>query len=348
MKKLKNYFRLLAEGHKNGILSRLLQPVFQAAGKIFGIVSNLRRWCYDKKILPKKRLPFPVVSIGNLTWGGTGKTPLVEYLARRICSLRRTPLVLTRGYGQDEVKQLRHHLPRAVLGVGENRTKVAETIAKEKRIDVAILDDGLQHIKVERDVEIITLNSINPFGNEKLIPAGILREPLSVLKYATIVVLTHVNLLTAEKLKELKERIEKLAPKAQIVQSYLEPLFFYRARNRSRVSLDKMDGRKVATFAAVGTPRSFQLVLQMLNIKTIRNFEFMDHHAYSEKELKEIEEVSQMAGADEIVTTEKDFYRSQKMISGSLNPLILATRLRILSGENILTDRLFRVLGVKR
>ena len=109
-----------------------------------------------------------------------------------------------------------------------------------------------------------------------------------------------------------------------------------------------MQGKKAATFAAVGTPRSFQLVLQRCGIKTIRNFEFLDHHQYTEAELQEIKEISQSAGADEIITTEKDFFRSRELMTRALNPLILAARLRIHSGEEILTDRLLRLLGIKR
>jgi tetraacyldisaccharide-1-P 4'-kinase len=114
------------------------------------------------------------------------------------------------------------------------------------------------------------------------------------------------------------------------------------------MSLDKLQSKKVATFAAVGTPRSFQLVLQRASVKTVRNFEFLDHHEYIENELAEIREISRSAGVEEVITTEKDFYRSRDLISRVLNPLVLAARIRVRSGEEILTDRLLRLLGIKR
>ena len=143
---------------------------------------------------------------------------------------------------------------------------------------------------MERDVEIIVVNSLNPFGNGQLLPRGILREPMPVLGRATVVVLTHVNLVTSEQLKQLRTQIQVLAPRSQLVEAYMEPLFLYRAKNRARLSIEKMQNRKTATFAAVGTPRSFQLVLQRSGIKTVRNFEFLDHHEYTETDRGEIKE----------------------------------------------------------
>ncbi len=348
MDSFKNYFRLLAEDKQNNATSSFLSAFLSLAAWGYGLGVRMFRWLYEHKVLPRKRLPYPVISVGNLTWGGTGKTPFVEYLARKIAAHRRVPLVLTRGYSHDEAVELQHHLPAAVIGVGKDRAKVAERVKKErKHVDIAVLDDGLQHQVLERDVDIVVVNSLNPFGNGKLIPRGILREPLNVLKRAAIIVLTHVNLVSPEELKTLKEKLSALAPQAQLVETLMEVLFLYRAKTKVRMSIEKMNGKRVATFAAVGTPRSFQLVLQRFRLKTVRNFEFLDHHEYTKTELLKIKEIAQSAGAEEIITTEKDFYRSRDLITNTLNPFVLAARLRVVSGEEILTDRLFRLLGVK-
>ncbi len=345
---MKNYFRLLAEDKQHDATSGILQLFLSLAARGYGLGVGVFRWLYEHKVLARKRLPYPVISVGNLTWGGTGKTPFVEYLARKIGTHRRVPLVLTRGYSHDEAIELQTHLPAAIIGVGKDRAKVAERVQQEKRhVDIAILDDGLQHQVLERDVDIVVVNSLNPFGNGNLIPRGILREPLSVLKRAAIIVLTHVNLVSPEELKTLKARIALLAPQAQLVETVMEVLFLYRAKTKVRTAVEKMAGRRVATFAAVGTPRSFQLVLQRFQLKTIRNFEFLDHHEYTKEELLKIKEVAQSAGVEEIITTEKDFYRSRELITETLNPMVLAARLRVVSGEEILTDRLNRLLGVK-
>ena len=345
MKSVKNYFRLLAEDQENGVTAKLLKPVASGLSYLYGGGVSFLRQFYQRGILPRRRLPFPVISVGNLTWGGTGKTPLVEYLARRVIERRRTPLVLTRGYGHDEIEQMKVHLPNLRIGVGKERYEVARGF--KDRIDVAILDDGFQHWKMARDIEIVTVNAMNPFGNGKLFPRGILREPREALRRASVIVLTHINLVGPDQLSKLKDQIRTLAPSSCMVDSYLEPLFFYRASKRSRVSLQQLMNRKVATFSAVGSPRSFQLLLTRLGIKPVRNFEFCDHHAFTTLELKEILEVSQKSDAvEDVITTEKDFYRNPKEITEIVDPLVLAARLHIASGEEILADRVFRLLGV--
>lgn len=346
--KIKNYFRLLAEDRQGGIAAQMLKPLIRGLSLFYGGGVVLLRGLYEKGILPRKRLPFPVISVGNLTWGGTGKTPLVEYLARRVIERRRTPLVLTRGYGADEVHELRSHLPGARIGVGRERYEAASRVARNERVHVAILDDGFQHWKVMRDIEIVTVNALNPFGNGKLFPRGILREPKPVLRRATLIVLTHVNLIGAKELTKLREEIRRLAPRSFLAEAYLEPLFFYRAKRRTRLSLPQLGNRRVATFSGVASPRSFQLVLARLGIKPVRNFEYGDHHAFSRAELEEIRQVSEKSEVEEIITTEKDFYRAPETITEILDPLVLAARLQISAGEEILTDRIFDLLGVGR
>lgn len=345
---MKDYFRRLAEGYENGLASKIFLPLLEAAAGVYGAAAGTTRSLYEKKILKSRKLPFPVISIGNLTWGGTGKTPLVEYVARRIAERQHTPLILTRGYGKDEAEQYRQHLPRAVLGIGKNRFQVARKITQTQKIDAAILDDGMQHWPLHRDFEIITLSAINPFGNGKLIPRGILREPVPELRRASAVVMTHSDLIPPKDLIALKDIIRKWAPEAVLVEAYLEPLFFYRAKKKVRFPIAKLQNQKVTTFSAVGSPRSFRLLLSKMKIKAVRNFEFSDHHPFTEKELREIKEVSESAYIEEILTTEKDFYRNPTLIADVLNPLVLATRLRIHSGEEEFNRRLLRLVEAVR
>ncbi len=340
----RNYFRRLAEGYEDDSLARFLSPILELASGVYGSVVASKRAAAEKNGT-RKKLPFPVVSVGNLTWGGTGKTPLVEFIARRVGERNRKVLILTRGYGSDESEQFRNHLQeKAVIGVGKDRYQVAQDLLKNHKIDFAILDDGLQHWPIHRDFEIITISALNPFGNRKLIPRGILREPLNVLSRASMIVISHANLISAKELEALKTEIRQHAPKASLIETYLEPLFFYRAKKRARVPLNKLENQKVATFSGVGAPRSFQLMLSRLKMKPVRNFEFGDHHRFSDHELKEIKEVSDSSALAEIITTEKDFFRCQESISEIINPLVLATRLRISSGEGVFMQHLAKLL----
>lgn len=339
----RNYFRRLAEDYEKGTLAQFLLPFLEFSSGIYGSEIRKKRVAYENGKSQRKKLPVPVVSIGNLTWGGTGKTPLVEFIARRLAERGRKVLILTRGYGHDESEQMKHHMPDVLIGVGKNRYETACELAKKHPVDIAILDDGLQHFRLQRDLEIVTINALNPFGNGKLLPRGILREPLETLSRAHLVVISHSNLISNENLEKIKTEIRTHAPQAGMVETFLEPLFFYRAKKKVRVPLNKLENQKVTTFSGVGVPRSFQLMLARLQIRPLRNFEFPDHHPFSESDLKEIKEVSTSSSASEIITTEKDFFRCQNLIA-ELNPLVLAARLRIASGEGILMQKLARLL----
>ncbi|MBU3758860.1 MAG: tetraacyldisaccharide 4'-kinase [Candidatus Omnitrophica bacterium] len=346
-KKLKTYFRLLAEDREQGKLADLMYPMLKAASKVYARGVEARRQKFARQE-NRRRLKFPVISVGNLTWGGTGKTPLVEYIVRLISDAQKTPLILSRGYSHDEIEQYRQHLPRVLIGVGKDRYETAERAAQKNRIDAAVLDDGFQHWALERDLEIVTVNTLNPFGNGELVPRGPLREPVEGLNRADLVVLTHVNLVKPEELEAVKKKITELAPRAGIVESYLEPLFFFRARKRQRVPIERLQNQRVTTFSAVGVPRSFQLILAHSLIRPVRNFEFTDHHEYSKRDLEEIKYVSEAAASHEVITTEKDFYRSPGMIADVFDPLVLATRLSIGAGEELLKSRILRLLGGHR
>ncbi|HCM43207.1 MAG TPA: tetraacyldisaccharide 4'-kinase [Candidatus Omnitrophica bacterium] len=303
---------------------------------------------YLKNPAARARLAFPVISVGNLTWGGTGKTPLVEAIARKVLAAKKTPLILSRGYSHDEVEQMKSHLEGALMASGKDRVLAAKEVLRDYHVDLGVLDDGMQHWPIERDLEIVTINALNPFGNGKLIPRGILREPLSALQRAHIVVLMHVSFLKTQDLRDLRKKVAELAPQAKLVQAYIEPLFFYRGRDHLRVSLEKMRGKRVTAFSGIGAPRTFQLILQRSKVKPVRSFEYRDHYEFKKKDLEEIKKISDLADAEEIVTTEKDFYRCKKLLSETLDPLVLATRVQFMSGEDILDDAIMNLVGVKR
>ena len=346
-KSIRTYFRRLAEGYEDGPVSKVISPLLAVAEKGYKTGNAIHQSLYSKKIFQRKKLPFPVISVGNLTWGGTGKTPFVEYLARKIATHRKVPVIITRGYGLDEIEQIKHHVPEVLVAVGKNRVQAAHALLKTQKImDAGILDDGLQHWPIERDLEIVMINALNPFGNGRLIPRGILREPMEALQRAHFVVISHSNLIPSKELADLKNKIYSVTKNAFVIESYLESLFFFRAKKRARVGVERLARQRVTTFSGIGAPRSFQLLLAKSQVRPVRNFEFTDHHRFTAKELEDIKAVSTAAAVEEIITTEKDFYRDPEIITNILNPLVLAAKLRIKSGEEVLLERIFRLLGI--
>ena len=344
---MKNYFRLLIEGKRRGPDAVLWKPVLGLASVGYGAAVGARRALYQTNICKPKKLPVPVVSIGNLSWGGVGKTPLTRYICRYFLAAKKNPLILTRGYGSDETREFQADLPQAVLGVGKNRSQVAEQILKSRPVDVAIMDDGFQHWQLHRDLDIVVMNVLNPFGNGGVIPRGILREPPAQLKRAHIIVFNDVNLVARKTFEEIRDRVKQLAPKAVLVEAQHEPLYFYWSKSKSRVDAGRLRGKRVTTFSGVGTPRSFQLLVAHLGLKAARNFEFCDHHPFTEKEIRSILEVQESSQSEFVVTTEKDLLRKEDLITQILNPLILKVELKVTFGEPVLHDRLRRLLEPK-
>ncbi|MBI4373066.1 MAG: tetraacyldisaccharide 4'-kinase [Candidatus Omnitrophica bacterium] len=346
---LRNYFRLLAEDRACVSHSAWFwKPILNLIAVFYGLVLSIRRSFYGVGLFKQHAFKYPVISIGNITWGGTGKTPLVEYVARFFLNRNNIPLILARGYGQDESKLLSRQLQDAKFGIGADRFLAGEKALAAHPADVIILDDGFQHWRIKRNLDIVVMNVLNPFGNFSLIPRGILREPLSSLKRASIIVLTDVNLSSRKELEEIKTKVRKIAPKIEFVEAYREALYFYRPGSRERIQANRLQGMRVTSFSGIGTPRSFQMLLNQLNLKTIRNFEFSDHHHYSERELKEILRAKETSESEEMITTEKDFFRSEELMKRIVKPLILKVRLHLANGEGLLHQYLGRYAVARR
>ena len=341
--RLRNYFRLLAEDQPcTSRWAWFWKPALKFTSVFYLAGLRFHRFLYEARILKRHQFNCPVISVGNMSWGGTGKTPLVEYIARFYINRRKTPLILARGYGQDESKLLARQLPDAQFGIGEDRVQAAKQVLEKRSVDVIILDDGFQHWRIKRDLDVVVINAINPFGNSSLIPRGILREPFESLKRASIVVLTDVNLTPRKDLESIKIKIRTIVPKVEFVEAYREALYFYRPGSRERIQVGRFQGQRVTSFSGIGTPRSFQMLLNQLGLKTIRNFEFSDHHRFTEDELKEIASAKESSESEEIITTEKDFFRCEEAMKKIVKPLILKVRLHLTTGETLLHQYLGR------
>ncbi|MBI1978409.1 MAG: tetraacyldisaccharide 4'-kinase [Candidatus Omnitrophica bacterium] len=340
---LRNYFRLLAEDRPyQHQWIWFWKPLLKVASWFYGFAVGFRAFAFRSGILRKQAFPCPVISIGNLTWGGTGKTPLVEYVARFFINRANVPLILARGYGEDESKMFLRQLQGAEFGIGKNRYETGKRILATRKVDVIILDDGFQHWQIKRDLDIVAVNVLNPFGNLSLLPYGILRESLASLKRTSIVVLTDVNLTPRKELEALKSRIRAVAPKIDFVEAHREALYGYRPGSRERIPVDRLQGKRVTSFSGIGTPRSFQMLLNQLGVKTVRNFEFCDHHRFTDQELREVLHAKETSEAEEIITTEKDFFRSEELIRRIVKPIVLKVRLRLTNGETLLHQYLAR------
>ncbi|MEK7309930.1 MAG: tetraacyldisaccharide 4'-kinase, partial [Planctomycetota bacterium] len=240
---------------------------------------KLRLCLYWVGIFRARKLPAYVISVGNLTVGGTGKTPFVLYLAERLSKSNKVG-ILARGYGSDaKVSEDDENmaLPANVIrATNPDRVSAGEKLIKEQGVQTIILDDGFQHLALRRDVDIVLIDATNPFGKGRLMPAGILREPQASLKRADIFVLTHVDLVTPEQLNALEQKLRKYNKK--IVNAIHKPQYLVdMARPDKTIDLSAIKDKNIWEFCGIGNPFQFHKTLNALcNIKGLSVFP--DHY----------------------------------------------------------------------
>jgi tetraacyldisaccharide 4'-kinase len=274
---------------------------------LYGSVVRFRAWLYEVGIFKQQRLNKPVISIGNLTLGGTGKTPMVIWLAEKLSAEGKRVGILSRGYRgdartSDEVELMKLRLKnRAQFGVGKDRYVQGQRL--QSSVDVFLLDDGYQHLALSRDVNILLMDAVRPLGGERLLPAGRLREPVSAMDRADILVITRTG--TSPDTEAAIARLQEypvFAAKTKLLgfrKLWAEP-------EAPTLSAEQLDRRPFFAFCGIGNPGAFLLDLQKWDLPVVGKEAFADHHHYSDGEIHELLDAAHEAGARALITTEKD------------------------------------------
>ena len=285
------------------LLVRLLLWPYSA---VYGAAARLHAWLYRQGVYPVKRLRVPVISVGNLTVGGTGKTPMVFWLAERFLSEKKHVAILSRGYRgsggtSDEIEMLKSRLGnRVAFGVGPDRHKEGLRLQKECPIDVFLLDDGFQHQELARDVDIVLVDSTRPLHKDHLIPAGRLREPMSAISRASIVVFTRVHQAPL-----VAPAIPKF-PWLPIFSASTALLGFKQVSDGQSTFLEDNLPQPVFAFCGIANPEAFFADLERWGVKVAGKLTFRDHHGYADEDVRKICKSAKESGAEVVLTTEKD------------------------------------------
>lgn len=262
-----------------------------------------------------RRVKARVISIGNITWGGTGKTPLTAKLSRDLSFYGKRVAVLTRGYGRDEVEELKKKIPNVPILVGRDRVRLAREAVKKYNAEILILDDGFQHIRLHRDFDIVNLNATLPFGPGGLLPAGTLREPLENLKRADVFVLSKSN-IGSKNLHWIRQKLLSIKPNAPIFEAVHKPMRFVDVTKNRSVTLGEMRGKKVATLCGIEDPYSFEKTVENIGAEIVFAARYNDHHRYTSAELEAFLRQASTIGARDVITTEKDWARLSPIVKG--------------------------------
>jgi len=312
-KKVKARLVLIAKNQANDPLSLIAGIFLYVLSLIYGLVLYFRFYFYYFKIIPAVKHDLKIISVGNITVGGTGKTPLVESVVEILLGLKKRVGVISRGYKginsedgfiADEPQMLKNDFPEAEVIVNKDRIKALET-ARERKCDCAVLDDALGNLKVTKNLEIVCVNVRNPFGFENLLPRGLLRLPLCYLKKADIFILTHAR-SSGDDIKGITERLKKHNKKALIFKGNHVPEFFYRLEGRQKHQLDFLKGKKIALVCGIAEPEFFEETVKGLGCEATLKFFFEDHHVYTKEDIEKIIKECRSNNVRLILTTAKD------------------------------------------
>jgi len=352
-------FRKLISGQKAGLGAGLLRMLLGLAAAGYSIVVRLRNFLYSAGWLKAHRADAAVLSVGNITVGGTGKTPLVIWLCKKIISDSKFQIsnsqcaILTRGYkaakdAGDEPAILAEGCPEVKVIINPDRVAGATEAAGKFGAEVLIMDDGFQHRRLVRDLDIITIDGTQPFSYGKMLPAGLLREPVSSLKRADVAVITRCDQITETELNQIEKKLEAINPDMIIAKSIHAPTYVKSADNKE-ISLEHLKGKKISAFCGIGNPEAFFRTIKQLGGNLIGSKIYNDHHHYTNDCLADIYEKAGVLKADLILTTQKDWTKIKRLtlLKKDIPLGYIGIEMKFLAGEKKLRGLIEKALAGK-
>jgi tetraacyldisaccharide 4'-kinase len=361
-------------GERRGKRAALVRVALLGLSKAFLVAVKARRLLYDVRILRDSTLGVQVIAVGNLTVGGTGKTPVVEKFARELKDQGRTVAILSRGYRSkppplgrqifdkvflredttpprvvsdgrsllldsetagDEPYMLASNLKDVIVLVDKDRVKSGRYAIEKFNVDTLLLDDGFQYWKLAgKRTDVVLVDCQQPFGNEHLLPRGTLREPPSHLARASVILITKSEGDTAK----LREQVARLNPDASLIECVHSPLYFEDVFTGERHGLDLVVGRKVASLSGIAQPESFERSLKRVGAELVYSKRFADHHRFSQQEVLNVINRSKKRQAEAIITTQKDAVRFPKLDRRDLAIFFMRVEIRIVRGARDFQD----------
>ena len=336
-------FKRLVDGSMRGPGPAALRAVLAAISVPYRGAVAIRNTAYDRGLAMVRRGPVPVISVGNLTLGGTGKTPLVAWVARTLQAVGHRPTIVSRGYGArpGEVSDEAAELAVVVPGVPHiaNRDRVAAVrAAAAQGATAVVLDDGFQHRRLARDLDIVVIDATDPFGCGRLFPRGLLREPVTSLRRAHAVVLTRASSVPAERRAEIRQDVTAARggqPPAVWAEATHRPIAL-RDHSGGLQDLERLRGRRLTAFAGIGNPAAFRATLADLGAEVATFTPFADHHAYHEADITSLAHLCREHGVDLAVTTLKDLVKVRRLDLDGTPLVALEIAATFSTGEQLL------------
>ncbi|RKY33521.1 MAG: tetraacyldisaccharide 4'-kinase [Candidatus Omnitrophota bacterium] len=353
---IKKYLADIESSKKRDFLSKVLKSILFCLSFLYSIILEARLFVYNAGFFKLYRSNVRVISVGNITVGGTGKTPLVALIAQYLIKAGYNVAVVTRGYAAlrsasgflaDEAEMLKQQLPGLKVEINRDRAKGINSVREKYNCACVILDDAFQNLKIYKGLNIVCIDCRNAFGNKLLLPAGIMRVPFSYLKLADVFVLTHSD--SGDKyIRSIYEKLRNFNRSALICRSVHMPQCFYNFKDNEEFVLSKIRGKKIAALCGIANPQSFENMLHNLGADIALKFYFPDHYFYQDKELANIFKSCAENFVSVLVTTAKDAPRLKTVLKNNYNGpeiLILKIQLQIKENEEKFMERISCLLA---
>jgi tetraacyldisaccharide 4'-kinase len=342
-------FREVVSGERRGLAAAALRAGLQLVETPYAWVMRLRNARYDRGRAVIHRVEVPVLSVGNLTLGGTGKTPLVAWLARWLRERDVRVTLISRGYGaeqgarNDEALELEHMLPDVPHIQNPDRVAAARLAIEEFECQMILLDDGFQHRRLARDVDIVLLDACQPFGYGHVFPRGMLREPVEGLVRAHVVALSRADMVNEQDRASVRREVLRLAPEAIWLELSHRPRSL-RRYDGEEMSIETLHGQRIAAFCGIGNPAGFRHTLEICGYEIAGFREFADHHAYTRADIDDLRRWVEALSVSAVICTHKDLVKIGIESLGQMPLWALAVGLDFLSGQNELEAKLRELL----
>lgn len=345
---MRRYYLKVVNGQVKGLLPFMIKIALSLSSAFYRSAQFLYKMFITMGIISQKKLPVPVISIGNITVGGTGKTPCVESMAKYLSSLGLNIAIFSKGYGKHPVlltddEELSFEDKRVKRFTHSKKHKLYNIISHDFSPDIVILDDGFQHWRLERDLDIILIDALNPFSNGKVLPAGFLREPIHSLKRADIVIITRTNQVSKTKIERIKNIILEYNPIIPVLEAIHSIDAVKELKTGKYLDLEVLNRHNFLAFCGIGNPIAFRKTLHSLNANVVKLIPFPDHHYYTKNDHQLLNLMGREFMCDAYITTTKDAVRSN-FNSFSYPVYTLVTSFKVTKNEQVLKKSIERVL----
>jgi tetraacyldisaccharide 4'-kinase len=350
---IQEQFYDLVSGRKTGVAANMCRCGLGLLETYYTVAVLGGNSLYDRQILSIHRFPIPVISVGNLTLGGTGKSPMVAWLCRYFLERNKHPGLVSRGYkgkaneGNDEFMEMSHRFPSVPHLQRKDRASAIQELLQTKSVDLIILDDAFQHRRVERNVDLVLLDATAPFGFGHVFPRGTLREPLHGLRRADIVLLTRSDLVDEAERQKIRWQVLTINPNIVWGETVHVPTSLVSMEFFAAEPIESMSGQSALAFCGIGNPAAFRKTLERCNVHVKQLIPFPDHYHYTVRDADMLVRTAQELGVELILCTMKDLVKLNSPAFAGLPFRAVSIEIQFTAGESAVSERLLYPIPAK-